>query len=79
MDFKLICKKKFNFSLWVYLSGPLENVEIYFSKIDIEIFAIDTIFSCDSSSICPHVGRSVGLSVGLSVVNNEFQEVFQSY
>ena len=30
--------------LWVPFSGPLENVEIYFSKIDIKIFAIDTIF-----------------------------------
>ena len=36
--------KKFNFLLGVPLSSPLENVEIYFSKIDIEIFASDTIF-----------------------------------
>ena len=30
--------------LGVPLSGPLENVEIYFSKIDREIYASDTIF-----------------------------------
>ena len=30
--------------LGVPLSGPLENVDIYFSKIDIEIFPSDTIF-----------------------------------
>ena len=43
MDFKRICKKKKKF-LGVPPSGPLENVENYFSKIDINIFAIDTIF-----------------------------------
>ena len=32
------------------------------------------IFSCESSSLCPHVGPSVGLSVRPSVPN-EFQEV----
>ena len=41
--FQTDLSKKFNFLLGVPLSGPLENVEIYFSKIDIKIFAIDTI------------------------------------
>ena len=40
MDFKEICKKKI---LGVPISGPLENVEIYFSKFDQKIFASDTI------------------------------------
>ena len=45
------------------------------------------LFSCDSSSICLHVGRLVGRSVCLSVsrsicllvISNENQEVFKSY
>ena len=36
--------KKIKFLLGVPLSAPLENVEIYFSKIDLKIFASDTIF-----------------------------------
>ena len=34
--------KKFQFLLGLPLSGPLEKVDIYFSKIDQEIFKIDT-------------------------------------
>ena len=41
MDYEEICKQNSNFLFGVPLSGPLENVEIYFSKIDIEIFASD--------------------------------------
>ena len=44
MEFKWICKKKINSLLGVHLSDPLENVKIYFSKIDIETFESDTIF-----------------------------------
>ena len=32
-----------------------------------QIWMVEVFFSCDSSSICDHVGPLVGLSVGLSV------------
>ena len=40
----------------VPLSGPLENVEIYFSKIDIKILAIDTIFLLQNPFILTKLG-----------------------
>ena len=43
--YRLNLKKKiFQFFVGVPLSGPLENIDIYFSKIDLNIFAMDTIF-----------------------------------
>ena len=43
MDFKEISKKELQFFWGVPFSDPIENVEIYFSKIDIKIFESETI------------------------------------
>ena len=50
MDFKRICKNKFQ------IQGPLETVDIHFSKIDIQIFASDTIFLLQNRCILTKSG-----------------------